>query len=1090
MDTATVLFTDLVDSTGTRGRIGDDAADALRRVHDKLVGDSVARHDGTVVKGLGDGVMATFASAADGVGAAVDIQQTIAFHNTRQPAQPLSVRIGVSAGDVVREAGDCFGRPVIEAARLCAAADGGQIFVADVVRLLARQRGEHAFSPLGELTLRGLPEPLPASEVTWEPLTADVPAAALPMPELLESGTRLDFSGRDDELDVVVMAWKQSMTGERQAVLLAGEPGIGKTRLAREVGLRAHEQGGTVLYGRCEEDLGAPYQPFVEALDFFVQRSQPDALLPRLGRHPGELVRLVPALADLVPGLPPPLRSDAETERYRLFEAVASWLAATSDPGGIVLVLDDLHWATRPTLVLLQHVLHATSSSRLLVVGTYRDTDLDRAHPLAGLLADLRRSEGVARLALSGLDLDGVIRLVSHAAGHELDDNSLALATMIHAETEGNPFFVGEILRHLRESGTIYRQDGRWVSHLTAAEIGIPEGVRDVVGRRLDRLTQDANTALSTAAVIGRDFDLRAVSAVSALDEDHVVTGLEEAVEARLVEETGVGHYRFAHALVRSTLYDELSATRRARMHHKVAEFLEQVRPDDVATLAYHYGQCAVGDDLDKAVRYAKLAGDEAMDQLAHDRALDYYRQALELLEDEPRREESRCALLVSLGDAQRRSGDPEYRQTLLDAAALAQRLGSSDLLTQAALLNGRGLWSVAGEVDEERLQVLQAALDAVGDEDSADRARLLARCAIELMFSQDDERRHALADEAVAVARRVGDPLALDDVLTSAIPTNSVPWRMEVTLAYADELIELTASIDDPQRRALANLWSFVAHLNTGDVETADRHFAEAQRLDRELGQPTLRWLITVWTTFRRLMDGRLDDAERLATEALELGSRTGQPDAFTWYAAQLFELSKQRGQLAGLLETVQGEVADNPGLPAWQMALAVIHCAVGDRRSAQRVLDEMAPDGMPVVARDVLWLFAVAFLLDVAAEVGDVAKAEALYAAALPYRAWLVTSGVTYLGSAERFLATGASALGRYDDAVGHLEAALAFEERMRARPYIGLTCSDLARTLRLRGAPGDEERAMSYERRARDLAVELGSVYLERRLGGHFA
>jgi tetratricopeptide (TPR) repeat protein len=316
------------------------------------------------------------------------------------------------------------------------------------------------------------------------------------------------------------------------------------------------------------------------------------------------------------------------------------------------------------------------------------------------------------------------------------------------------------------------------------------------------------------------------------------------------------------------------------------------------------------------------------------------------------------------------------------------------------------------------------------------------------------------------------------------------VPWRMDVSLGYAEELIELTAMVDDPQRRALANLWSFVAHLNTGDVDTADRRFEELLRLDRELGQPTLRWLTTVWTTFRRLMSGEFEEAERLSAEGLEIGSRTGQPDAFTWYAAQLFELTRQRGQLPSLLETVQGEVAANPGLPAWQVALAAIHCTVGDLAAAQGVLDEMAPDGVPTVARDVLWLFTVSFLLEVAELVGDVAKTEKLYAAALPYRALVVTSGVTYLGSAERYLAAGARTLGRYDDAVAHLEAALALEERMRARPAIALNCADLARTLRLRGAPDDEERAASYERRARELAAELGSVYIERRLAGHFA
>ncbi|HEV8628500.1 MAG TPA: adenylate/guanylate cyclase domain-containing protein, partial [Acidimicrobiia bacterium] len=398
--TAIVLFTDLVGSTELRSRLGDDAAEALRHTHDGLIADAVEGHRGRLVKHLGDGVMATFAGASDALGAAVAIQQALDRHNrSGASGVPLEVRIGASAGDVAFEEADCFGTPVIEAARLCAAAGGGQILVTEIVRLLAGTGGGHRCTPVGALDLKGLPAPVPACEVAWEPLAEP----SLPMPALLTGAGRI-FVGRDEELERLGRLWKDATSGERRVAALAGEPGIGKTRLAVALAAAVRDLGGVVLAGRCDEDLGVPYQPFVEALRHYVTRA-PER---RLGRHPGELARLLPDLAQFVDGLPEPLRSDPETERYRLFDAVAAWLSDLSAEAPVLLVLDDLHWAAKPTLQLLRHVLRFSEPLRLLVVATYRDSDIGRGHPLGDLLAELRRDGQVERLALSGLDAAGV----------------------------------------------------------------------------------------------------------------------------------------------------------------------------------------------------------------------------------------------------------------------------------------------------------------------------------------------------------------------------------------------------------------------------------------------------------------------------------------------------------------------------------------------------------------------------------------------------------------------------------------------------------------------------------------------------------
>ena len=307
--TAIVLFTDLVASTELRIRLGEDAADELRRTHDRLITAAVQGKRGHLVKNLGDGVMATFAGAVDALAAAVTIQQVLDRHNRAGSSTvPLDVRIGISAGDVSFEEVDCFGTPVIEAARLCAAAGGGQILVSDVVRVLAGTGGGHRLIPVGALELKGLPAPVPACEVAWEP-APEAAVVVLPLPSVVTGVGRI-FVGREEELTRLRQRWKEAGAGNRRLAVVGGEPGVGKTRLAAALAQQLHAEGALVLGGRCDEDLGVPYQPFVEALRHYVT----SASAVGLGRHAGELPRLVPELAQLVPGLPEPLRSDPETD--------------------------------------------------------------------------------------------------------------------------------------------------------------------------------------------------------------------------------------------------------------------------------------------------------------------------------------------------------------------------------------------------------------------------------------------------------------------------------------------------------------------------------------------------------------------------------------------------------------------------------------------------------------------------------------------------------------------------------------------------------------------------------------------------------
>ncbi|HUC31996.1 MAG TPA: AAA family ATPase, partial [Ilumatobacteraceae bacterium] len=510
----TILFTDLVGSTALAQQLGDTAADSLRRDHFDQLRRAITVTGGTEVKTIGDAMMVSYNSASDAIAGAVAMQQRVHGHSAGETGA-MQMRVGISAGDASFEEGDWFGTPVVEASRLCAAAEGDQILVTDIVRVLAGSRAGHELRSIGEVDGKGLTSPMSACEVVWERVAVGPDRLDVALPPQVEQVDVFGFVGRADQKDALWGAWKTVSSAGRLAVFIGGEPGIGKTRLVKELCRDAHHQGGVVLWGACDEELALPYQPFVEAFRWLADVLPPDVLRELAGASGGELLPLIPDMASRVPGLEPRLSDDAEAERYRLFEATTDLLRDVSAREPVLLVLDDLHWARKPTLLLLRHLLKTPTAMNVLIVATYRDTDLDRSHPLAEMLADLRRQTGVERLVLRGLDEVGVQQFLARTAGHDLDERGIALAGAIARETEGNPFFVGEVLRHLSESGALVYRDSRWVSDKQLADIGIPQGVLEVIGRRLSNLDQVTNEVLATAAVIGREFELRTLTAVA-----------------------------------------------------------------------------------------------------------------------------------------------------------------------------------------------------------------------------------------------------------------------------------------------------------------------------------------------------------------------------------------------------------------------------------------------------------------------------------------------------------------------------------------------------------------------------------------------
>ncbi|HXM56392.1 MAG TPA: AAA family ATPase, partial [Candidatus Dormibacteraeota bacterium] len=617
--------------------------------------------------------------------------------------------------------------------------------------------------------------------------------------------TTTPFVGREDELAALTADLETALGGSGGVVLLGGEPGIGKTRLVEELAARAAARGALALWGRCWEGEGAPaFWPWVQVVRAYVQASDAAALREDMAAGAADIAQLVPAVHDRLPGLPEPPASEPDAARFRLFDSLAGFLRAAAARRPLVVVLDDLHYADAPSLALLRFVGGELEPAGPLVVGTYRDTEVDRGHPLMVTLADLARGQRRRRLLLRGLDPREVASFVALVAGVE---PSPELAAALHVATDGNPFFVTEIVRLLAGQGRI----GLAAAGPGLLEAGLPEGVKAVVAARLGRLSQPCQMMLEVAAVIGREFDLGVLQPASGVDGEEALGLLEEAEAARVVGAVpgALGRWRFAHALVREVLYEGLPAARRVWLHGRAGEALEAVHGADpgphLAELAHHFVAAAPGGQVARAVRVATLAGRRALDLLAWEEAADLFERALAALELAERPDQrQRCELRLAIGEARMAAGEvPVARAAYHRAGELARQIGAPEALARAAL--GLSLVVPGGVVDPVEVALLEEAREALVGADGPLRARVLARLARALTFTSEAERRLALSEEAVALARRLGDDATLAAVLFDrhmAIWGADPPATTDERLAMATEVVVLAERLGD---RAMA---------------------------------------------------------------------------------------------------------------------------------------------------------------------------------------------------------------------------------------------------------------------------------------------
>jgi class 3 adenylate cyclase/tetratricopeptide (TPR) repeat protein len=750
----TLLFTDLVGSTELLQQVGDDEAERLRRIHFGLLRDVSAAYSGHEVKNLGDGLMVAFPSAVNAIGCAIGIQQAVHRHNAREGNESMRVRVGLNIGEPIRDEGDYFGTPVVIAKRLCDKAEGGEILASELLRALVGTRGGFHFRSCGPIALKGIAEPLPSCQISWEP----APERRIPLPAPLRDDQPAPLVGRDAQIAELQRCWQQAAAGERSVAMVVGEPGIGKTRLAAEFCRSAHADGALVLLGRCYEESLVPYQSFVEALRHYVSEASPAELRPQIGRHR-------PTLAKLLPELPEPGRPDGEgavdageREQFVLFDAVAALLRAVADERPLILMLDDLQWADASTLQMLRHVVRVTEGAPLLLLATYRQTEVDRTHPLSALLSELRRARALDQLTLGGLDEDDVAELISSQSGR---DAPSTFARSIVERTQGNPFFVEELLRDASELSD------------PAAAFAVPQSVQDVLVRRLGRLDEACRRLVTVAGVAGLEFELDVLAHVTETPAEQVAETLEQAIAARIVEETPgtIGCYSFAHALIRETIYGQLSATRRTQVHRQIGETIERLdgeqREKQAGALAYHFS--AAGDAA-KAYEYHARAAAAAQAVYAIEPALSHYSSAIAAGSElglTAARESTLRTLQLQRGRMRARTGDGGGAVADLEAVLDASRV-SGDRMSEMETLNELGITQIGTDLGaasashEAALEIARELGDTAAETDALDRLAVIASHLLQF------DRALELGERALELARHTGDQMVVARALDS----------------------------------------------------------------------------------------------------------------------------------------------------------------------------------------------------------------------------------------------------------------------------------------------------------------------------------
>lgn len=876
------------------------------------------------------------------------------------------------------------------------------------------------------------------------------------------------FVGRGAELRVLRAAFESASAGRGQVVLIGGEPGIGKTRTADVFAGDARD--AKILWGRCHEWQGAPaYWPWIQVLRAHLSMLDDDDLRAQLGAGAADIAQVLPELrqrlADLA-DLPP---MEPEQARFRLFDALATFLINAAQPHPLVIVLDDIHWADAPSLLFLHFLAESIRGARIVLLGAFRDFEVYRQPALSHTLAELSREQHAQRMTLRGLSPEDVGAFVAQISQSVPTD---ALVQAVYQETEGNPFFVGEVIRLLGAEGQLGGQ-----TPVTLRRV--PESVREVILRRLDRLPADCNRALSIASAAGREFSLALLARVSRETADELVDTLDAAIEAQLVQKTpAIGAYRFSHALVRETLYEDLGTAQRMRLHAQAGQALEEIHALDLAPyyadLTYHFVQAAPAGTADKALDYAIKAAERATAQVAWETAVGHYEMALRVLElQDPRDEHRRCEVLLALGEAQNRAGtgagriigagnSAETVSTFMEATRVARAAGLTEHFAQAAFgIVGLSL-SVAQGFNEAS-QLMEEALAAFPKSDNSLYIHLLAgyaahhsalmaidKAPMDLTMYRE-ARRHT--DEAVAMARRSGKPATLSYALHARCHVYFGPDDLDILRADSEEALATAITAGDERLRVLALFDIYQAALFRGDMEAARNTIDSIQRTAAPLKIRYFDYVVSVCLTGQALRDGRLADADGHVESALSSWPGGG---IGTW---QLLALRREQGRVNEVVETTRWIYEQGRSALMWRVMWILALLEIGRDDEARSLFEE----------------FCDAF--------SDKQRAALVYQHLYPYaRHNVFASNSDHVcGSTAHYLGILATTLERWDAAERHFADALEANERWGIRPAAAWTRYQWADMLLRRGDEQCRERALPLLNAALVQAETMGMTRL---------
>jgi DNA-binding SARP family transcriptional activator len=843
------------------------------------------------------------------------------------------------------------------------------------------------------------------------------------------------FVGRLEWRKRLRSRWYESRDGRTNVIWLAGEAGIGKTRLAIQFADEVRREGGVSLYGRADVDSLLPYQPLAEVLEDLMTQ-----VGPRLG---DALERDVETLSRQFPNLgrdtrAPATADDPEAMRYQVIDAVVSVLWRSSAQTPLLIVLDDLQWADQPTLRFLLHVLRRAEGARLLVLATFRP-DVP-SQPLANLLADLRRERPYDRLNLDGLDEEGTRKLVVDRAGIEVTSE---FVQRLQAETDGNPFFIEETLRALAEHLRDNNGPGV-VDQGVLEDMAVPEGVAELIMRRARELSPEARELLRVGSVVGPSFNIRFVEDVlrrdraqSARQSDRppidVITAADEVLTAGLAREVSDQFevLTCTHALVRRALYESLTRDERIRKHHQVASVLEQRQADadaNPAELAQHFLEAVPVAGAERARHYSIMAGRRAAELLAYEEAAEHFRRALDLFDKTD--EEERCDVLLELGRVQWHMGDENARSTFLEARDIAERRNSADQLARAAIGLGERYFEVTylGELYGD---LLWDALKALPREDSPRRVIVLARLATNLAFPIESKLGQELAAGAVVRARRLGNRGTLLAALIARHITLLDARHLEERLELSSEAASLAEAHEELATEA--HYWRMYDLLGVGKLEAAEQECQLLEDLAERLGQPVLLSLAAGARGLWEEIAGHEEQAERCANDSLRYARLAHTYDAESSWGAQMFALRRRQGRLDELSDRVV-EIVRQGGTPlGWRSALGVLRLETNDASAARAIYEQEIGKGPARLPRGMFWLTRIALLGELCSGLGDADGAARLYAELLPYSGHnVVVAYCSFWGPVDGYLARLAATFG--DKSLAKQMADAAIEQALK--------------------------------------------------------